>query len=84
MTIVAETVTEIAIVCVPRGNYAILTFCLGDLLFGKFVVASVALIERAIEVVRGDHESVRSFVVSPANIGDENIQVFAPTFAPEF
>ena len=56
MTIVAEAVTEIAIVSVPRGVYAVLSFCFGDLFFSKFVVTSVALIERAIEVVRRDHE----------------------------
>ena len=56
MTIVAEAVTEIAIVSVPRGVYAVLSFCFGDLFFNKFVVTSVALIERAIEVVRRDHE----------------------------
>ncbi len=56
VTIVAETVTEIAIVSIPRSNYAVLTFCLGDLLISKFVVTSVALIVIAIEVVRRDHD----------------------------
>jgi hypothetical protein len=56
VTIVAETVTEIAIVSVPRGIYTVLSFCFGDLLFSKFVVTSVALIVTAIEVVRRNHE----------------------------
>ena len=56
MTIVAEAVTEIAIVSVTRGIHAVLSFCFGDLLFSKFVVTSVALIVSAIEVVRRDHE----------------------------
>ena len=63
MTIVAEAVTEVAIVSVPRGNYAVLTFCLGDLLFSKFVVTSVALIVSAIEVVRRNHDEIKGEIV---------------------